>query len=450
MKNWLVFIAIALFGFMASAILAQNLSVAKINVTNGCNYANGAKPGEITVIGGSKAAQNIVQEILKASPMMNKPEFTLNAGPVPNAVALLQNGQRYIIYSEKFMASFESKTLTRWASYSLLAHEIGHHVYRHNFGEKTREQSHKDELEADDFSARVLAHLGATLDEALAGIRTFDTDGESDSHPGPDIREEVITIAYKEEVSKVPTGSLNKFVVDLDESCFSNVWNLAKEANTQAELDQEKLTIKIQIPSKYSAKRLKICLKSNDPNMTPEARAVGSISGTGFDLPYSATVSITWNYKMDRYGQEQVSRPKILRVYIFATDNQPKESTGPTILWALTGGAGLALGGYSLVLRKDAKHLYDNDYVPDAKRTGETNYAEAKKAYDKANAQYVRSQYLLGAGIGLAVASTILLIKSKKKSKEAKRSICLDSQPSKWEPILASGNSIGGGLVWYF
>lgn len=429
-----------------SSISAQNLEIKKINVAQGCNYGNGITRGEITVVGGSKDAQKIVQEILGALPMITKPEFTLNAGPVPNAVALMQGEQRYIIYSEKFMESFQNKSLTRWASYSLLAHEVGHHVNRHTFGEKTREQSHKDELEADEFSARVLAHLGATLDEALAGIKAFDKDGESDSHPAPDIREEVITIAYKEEVGKLANIGINKFVLDLDESCFANPWNLATEANTQAELDQEKVTIKIQIPSGYSGKRLKVCLKSNDPNMTPEARTTGSVGGTGVDMPYTPVVSIVWNYKMDRYGQDQVSRPKILRVYVYATDDQPREPAGAKFLWGTVGVAGLGAAGYSFVLRSDAQKQYDANYVPDAKRTGDANYEKAQETYDAANRKYIRSQYILGAGLALATVGTILFVRAQRQSKEAKRSICLEEPQWQIEPLIVCDSGFGAGF----
>lgn len=448
MRTLLPLFVLMLFACQALAQVEQpkRFETKRLTIGKGCNYANSTKGGDITVLGGSAEASNIVKEILQASPMMTKPEFTLNAGPVSNAVALEQGGQRYIIYSEKFLENFKTKSLTRWAAYSLLAHEIGHHVYHHAFGDKNREQSHHDELEADDFSARVLAHLGATLDEALAGIRTFDQDGESDSHPGPDIREEVITIAYKEEVGKLGNIGINKFVIDLDKSCFTNPWNLASAGNTQAELDNEKVTIKIQIPSQYAGKRLKVCLKTNDPSMIPEARTAGSVSGTGVDMPYIPTVSIVWNYKMDRYGQDQISRPKMLRVYVYATDNQPREPAGAKFVWGAIGVAGLGATGYSFILRSEGKRIYDNDYAPDIKRTGDASYAKAKEAYDEANGKYLRSQYLLGAGAALAVVGTVMFIRSQKKAREARRSICYDVPEWHIEPLVLCDGSFGGGM----
>lgn len=444
-----VFFHLFIHVFAIQLIAQPNLGTTTLSDIKGCNYANGETPKNITVISGSKEATAIVTEILKASPMMAKPEFTLNVGAVSNAIATEQNGTRYIIYSAKFLEELKDKSLTKWSAYTVLAHEIGHHVYRHTFGDKTRQQSHKDELEADDFAARILAHLGANLDETLAGIKKFDTDGESDSHPGPDIREEVMTIAYKEEVSKLAEQGNGKFPFDLDKSCFSNPWNLATTGGTQAEIDEEKVTIKIQLPFKYNGKHLKICLISNDPTVIPNVRTPGSLSGTGENIPYSPTLNITWNYKMEKYTREQAGSPRRFRVYVYDIEEQPKKTKGAKVLWGTIGITGVGTGILGLIRFSDAKHTYNTDYAPEDKRTGDSNWQKAKQIYTDADKKYYNAQLIMAGGAVAAVVGTIFFIRSNNKGKEAKKSICIVEPRWQIEPLLAS-NALGVGLRMRF
>lgn len=106
---------------------------------------------------------------------------------VPNALALIHdyNNERLILYNPQFMRGLRDRTSTSWSMISVLAHEIGHHLWGHTL---TRSPNRRDlELEADFFSGDMLYKMGATLEEATAAYRSFSPAGSA-SHPGRDQR----------------------------------------------------------------------------------------------------------------------------------------------------------------------------------------------------------------------------------------------------------------------
>lgn len=121
-------------------------------------------------------AATIAQEIVKASGM--NINFMIAEGRVPNAAAVLVRGQRFILYNPAFMNALNRKAGTYWAAVSVLAHEIGHHLY----GTGTAMAS---ETKADEFSGFVLAKMGATLKEAQAALGVLPAGASSAAHPIP-------------------------------------------------------------------------------------------------------------------------------------------------------------------------------------------------------------------------------------------------------------------------
>ena len=121
-------------------------------------------------------AAAIAQEIVKASGM--KINFMIAEGRVPNAAAVLVRGQRFILYNPNFMHALNRKAGTDWAAVSVLAHEIGHHLY----GTGTAMAS---ETKADEFSGFVLQKMGASLKEAQAALRILPAGTTSSLHPEP-------------------------------------------------------------------------------------------------------------------------------------------------------------------------------------------------------------------------------------------------------------------------
>jgi tetratricopeptide (TPR) repeat protein len=95
---------------------------------------------------------------------------------------------RYILYNPDFLRKFKQDAATKWAAYSVLAHEIGHHLNGHNLSEDNPTVRKQFELEADKFAGNLLFHLHATIEEAQSGIKTIPLEGESNTHPSKTAR----------------------------------------------------------------------------------------------------------------------------------------------------------------------------------------------------------------------------------------------------------------------
>lgn len=101
---------------------------------------------------------------------------------INNAYATIIRNQRFIVYDNNFLESLDQYASTKWASISVLAHEMGHHYRNHiiDAGGSTPPK----ELEADYFSGYVMAKMGATLNEARAAMEQIASPRGNSSHPG--------------------------------------------------------------------------------------------------------------------------------------------------------------------------------------------------------------------------------------------------------------------------
>jgi hypothetical protein len=129
-------------------------------------------------------AATIAQQIVKAVGL--KANFMIAEADVPNALAVLQQGKRYVLYNPGFVNRLTQATGTRWAAISVLAHEIGHHLYNTFAGKP--DQTLATELEADQFSGYVLEKMGASLEEAEAAMKTLATPYATLTHPARNAR----------------------------------------------------------------------------------------------------------------------------------------------------------------------------------------------------------------------------------------------------------------------
>jgi hypothetical protein len=110
---------------------------------------------------------------------------------IRNAYATIINNARWIIYDNEFLEDIDAHTSTKWASISILAHEMGHHYYNHVVSSSG--STPPKEIEADSFSGFVMAKLGASLNESIAAISTIATDRASSTHPAKKDRVAAIT-----------------------------------------------------------------------------------------------------------------------------------------------------------------------------------------------------------------------------------------------------------------
>jgi len=169
--------------------------ISTLHVKQGCSYDDALAEKDLYLYDPSNEAERIVAEIVDALGLDKN--FTVRSSNVSNALATSFNGTRYIFYSTSFLEKFKADANTQWAAYSVMAHEIGHHLNAHNFGETNPRARKMLELEADQFSGSVLRMLGATIDEAQAGLNTFDLQGETNTHPPTTARKEAVSNGWK-------------------------------------------------------------------------------------------------------------------------------------------------------------------------------------------------------------------------------------------------------------
>ena len=100
---------------------------------------------------------------------------------INNAYATIIRNKRYIVYDNNFLENLDGYAGTKWASISVLAHEMGHHYRNHVVDMRAALLS--KEIEADYFSGYVMARLGASLNEARAAMEKIASPTASVSHP---------------------------------------------------------------------------------------------------------------------------------------------------------------------------------------------------------------------------------------------------------------------------
>lgn len=135
-------------------------------------------------------ARNIISDIMN---VVGQPQNfkVMSTTQVDNAAAVVYQGQRYILYNPSFINKLDNVANDKWASISVVAHEIGHHLLGHTLD--GRGSQHPKELGADEFSGAALHKLGATLQQAQLAMQLISSPNASATHPGQ--RERLSAIA---------------------------------------------------------------------------------------------------------------------------------------------------------------------------------------------------------------------------------------------------------------
>lgn len=161
--------------FVTQLTTAQNFQTVE-EVNNACSSLG---------FSGNEEAEIIVDEILDKIGVFRN--FVLQECPnINNAVAknILNNSglkERYILYDADFFKRIDNKASNEWASISILAHEIAHHLNGHALNDTG--SNHKFELEADYSGGFYLGKMNATLDEAQSAIKTLRYTKATSTHP---------------------------------------------------------------------------------------------------------------------------------------------------------------------------------------------------------------------------------------------------------------------------
>jgi hypothetical protein len=149
-----------------------------------CNYYGESTITVAAFAYTNKEAEDIIRSIIGVIGL--QPRFEIQAAKIPNAAAVIHNGKRYVLYNPDFVSALNKSAGSKWASVSILAHEIGHHLNGHTLEEGG---SRPDiELEADEFSGFVLNKLGATLPQAQVAMKIAADVKASHTHPGKEQR----------------------------------------------------------------------------------------------------------------------------------------------------------------------------------------------------------------------------------------------------------------------
>ncbi len=186
------FLLIAILSFCLSVnTFAQEL----ITVKHSCSFDGAELNEDFYTFEASSEADKIVSEIVNAVGIQKN--FIIKSSDCKNALATTDNGERYILYNTSFLENFKKDARTKWAAYCVMAHEIGHHLNGHSFKVTDNRKRKSMELEADIFAGSVLYTLGASLEEAKAGIDLLQSNGESETHPPARARAEAIASGWK-------------------------------------------------------------------------------------------------------------------------------------------------------------------------------------------------------------------------------------------------------------
>lgn len=157
-----------------------------------CSYYGEVIDGKVRGSSASDSAYTVIQNIVDIVGL--KANFEIRKASIPNASAVIYNGERYILYNGKFIKQVNKATGTQWASVSILAHEIGHHLNGHTLGSGGSRP--EIELEADEFSGFVLRKMGASLSEAQAAMKVASSIQASETHPGKSDRLQAIAVGW--------------------------------------------------------------------------------------------------------------------------------------------------------------------------------------------------------------------------------------------------------------
>ncbi len=151
----------------------------------------------------TQEAETIVKRITNSVGLA--PNFKLLQANVPNASAVIEEQQRLILYSLVFIQLITKSTATEWAAWTILAHEIGHHLNGHTLlGIGSRPPL---ELQADHFAGHAVRRMGGRLDQALAAYGAMSAAGTV-TQPHKSARLEAVTKGWTEALQVAFNGAV--------------------------------------------------------------------------------------------------------------------------------------------------------------------------------------------------------------------------------------------------
>ena len=185
-------------------------------------------------------AEEMIKDIIAVIGL--KPNFDVKAANIPNAAAVTYSGKRYIAYNPVFIANLNAKAGNKWASVSILAHEIGHHLNGHTL---LRAGNPALELEADEFSGFVLKKMGATLSQAQVAMKLAADYKPSLTHPGQQDR--LLAIARGWNKASGTPADMAKYSAPAPQMPAAKTYD--RPSMTKSGTEQNKIVARKRIPS---------------------------------------------------------------------------------------------------------------------------------------------------------------------------------------------------------
>jgi hypothetical protein len=128
-------------------------------LNNTCSfYPNDIVNTDVFTFGSPQEGMDGVKRITIVAGL--RPNFEVLQANVPNAAAVIRDEKRYILYSQVFINQIKQEA-TEWAAWTIMAHEVGHHLNGHTLLATSSRPVF--ELEADYFAGFRLIEWGARL-----------------------------------------------------------------------------------------------------------------------------------------------------------------------------------------------------------------------------------------------------------------------------------------------
>jgi hypothetical protein len=170
----------SLLAFFAFFLSFQIFAQTNIRIGSHNRLTNSGWSVPVSNFASVAEGQQIIQNILDA--VGQRANFEIRQANIENAAAVAYGGTRYVLYNPNFINALDRRTGNQWASISVLAHEVGHHLKGHTVSGQGSQPG--TELEADEFSGFALRKMGASLADAQATMKLIASENASATHPG--------------------------------------------------------------------------------------------------------------------------------------------------------------------------------------------------------------------------------------------------------------------------
>lgn len=426
MKNYpLFYLLLTVPVFLTGRLSAQP---EYLRFTHGCNYDHRLEEREYFTNTPSTQANNILEELCIAL-SIDRSSIILKSANVSNAVATRIEGKRYILYSSEFLARAGISEENRWAVYSILAHEIGHHILGHNFEIDDPGLRKLFELEADRFSGRMLRNLCADDKEALLAMNLI-SNAQAEGYPILSARRDAVSSGWEQQHQDLSSSNRRDpcDVETIIEPTFGRNYNKNLARDVRGHVGEKSLRFQFNVQDRpgKSDFRTFIVLPPNS-NLTPsqfEWLTPSNSTGPNREL--------IWHFSEQELEKGDVILPDKLGIAVFEERHIPR-----AVHWSEFAYSGLMVVGGSVAVGigkgdiNEATDLYDNTYNQirnenDAVYQGDN--PSRSELLREINSQNMRGQVFRNVGYGLILGGAFCLWQKWRKHKRSRIGLLYDGQ----------------------